>query len=263
MLLGVCSWSFERVLRDRDVVEIAAAACAAGFECFEAAWTSRSAFASPDSAPRATDVPIANLATLELHRAGLFHPAEARRAHARAVVSHMIETARRWEIPTLSVSPGPGRGEQPAAAELDELITELAPMVDEASRAGVQLLLENVCGHALDTLEAMSAALDALPRAGLCLDLGNTLAGVPAEEWLARLSKRVELVHVSDGCLRDGALVAALPGRGALDWRPLRAPLDALPDRVNAVVEVPLARGAREAQLLPDVHAAARAALGR
>ena len=84
MLLGVCSWSFERVLRDRDVVEIAAAACAAGFECIEAAWTSRSALACPDSPPRATDVPIANLATLEPHPARLFHPRAARAAWATA-----------------------------------------------------------------------------------------------------------------------------------------------------------------------------------
>ncbi|HSK41290.1 MAG TPA: sugar phosphate isomerase/epimerase family protein [Arenibaculum sp.] len=265
MRLGICSWAFDGIMRGRRTAgDLTRAASAAGFQSIEGAYARRGPL-SADQEPHGDQaVPIASLATLELHRFPLVAADPVHRRHALGIVAEMIRCADRWSIPTVSFSPGAlpdGPGGPDIGETLDMLARDLVPLVRQAADRGIGLALENLPGHVLAQRSTMAELLDRLPEAGLCLDVGNALADPPVEQWFDRFAARIVKFHLSDGHTADGRLVPVELGRGDVDWTVV-APRIRATD-LDAFIEPPLDPSAPgEAERLPSLKAAADEVLG-
>ncbi|MBI2942305.1 MAG: sugar phosphate isomerase/epimerase [Chloroflexi bacterium] len=99
-------------------------------------------------------------------------------------------------------------------------LESLGYLIDEASRRGLQLMLENIPGE-FNRSADLRRILDALPELGFHLDVAHAHLLTPTnltDDLLAACSHRLVHVHVSDN--RGGEADLHLPlGAGLIDWR--------------------------------------------
>lgn len=228
MKLGICTWAFARSAAGRrEVTELTEIAAAAGFHSLEAAFSPRGSVSLQHAPPERTTIPIASLATLDLHRFSVASGIQRRREAAEQTISELLRCAAAWGIPSVSISPGSKSPGFVFEDEFDRICEALSPHVIAAQELGVQLALENVPGHLLESRAGMAAMLTAFPTLGLCLDIGNTLADPPFHHWLEAFADRVTKIHISDAGTAGGWSAADL-GNGQVDWLEVRSCLTGL-----------------------------------
>ena len=109
------------------------------------------------------------------------------------------------------------RGDDPARWR-DDVMGRLSVMLEEAERAGVQLLHENEKGIYGDTDERCQDLLDRFGgRLGFIFDPANFIqCGVDPLRAFERLHDRITCMHIKDALKADGAVVRAGRGDGSL-----------------------------------------------
>lgn len=217
--LGICTWAFAwSAAGRRQVSELTEIAAGVGFCSLEGAYSANGSLSVKSPRPERLAVPLASLATLDLHRFSLASSDLRRREAAGRTIGELLRCAAAWDIPSVSISLGPKPAGFVFENEFDRIAEALAPHVAAAQQLGVRLSLENVPDHLLDSQQNMAAMLSAFPTVGLCLDIGNSLADPPLGRWWAELGHRITKIHLSDGCTNNGWFAAEL-GHGQVDWR--------------------------------------------
>lgn len=107
-------------------------------------------------------------------------------------------------------------GNQRPEAWRDEVFRRMEIMLDEAERAGVQLVHENEKGIYGDTDARCEELLDHFGnRLGFVFDPANFIqCGVEPLVAFERLHRRITYMHIKDALLADGAVVCAGHGDG-------------------------------------------------
>lgn len=228
MKLGICTWAFAWSAGGRrEVNDLCRIAAAAGFCSLEGAFAMRGAINLQAPPPAALPIPIASLATLEMHRFALTDANPRRQEQANRAIAELIECAAAWGIPSVSISPGVRAGAQPSTSDVERIIPVISAHAVTAEKLGVKLCLENVPNHMLSTRESMAEALAALPSVGLCLDVGNALVDLPVIKWWEEFESRITKIHISDGRFQ-GDWSAVPLGQGDIVWDEVRSCLETL-----------------------------------
>lgn len=91
------------------------------------------------------------------------------------------------------------------------------PLVNEAEKLGVTLVLENVFEEEPETIERLLDAINS-PHCGFCFDTGHWLVyGRQGwKQWITGLSKRIVEVHIHDNNGREDQHLP--PGDGGFDF---------------------------------------------
>lgn len=156
-------------------------------------------------------------------------PDEGARAHALEADRDTIALAGELGASLVVVHPSsePIADEMRAArlAQARESLMELAQAADRAGvRLTVEILPRSCLGHSVEELEAL---LDGLPaHVGVCLDANHLPDGAQLPSAVRRLGPRILTLHLSD--YDDVDERHWLPGTGTVDWRALRASLEAV-----------------------------------
>ena len=259
MNVGICSWAFHDCLRrSRSVFELTSLAQEFGFSSLEAVFHPRGVLGPDAESPDGQlAVPIRSLATLELHRFHLTDSRLPRRAHAFDILNQMIDSAKRWQIPSLSFSPGLLEADQNLDSFLKEIKPEFESVLQRAAAANCQVALENLVGHCVATRRAMAQALDHLGSVvGVCLDISNAMMDPPVSRWVQDFGPRITKIHLSDRKVRGGKIEPTLPGYGDVPWKEVRDSLSKIKDRVDIFVEVPLPPAVPERVFLKNIREA-------
>jgi sugar phosphate isomerase/epimerase len=131
--------------------------------------------------------------------------------------------------------------ERPWCASAAEALREIA----EAARvAGTRLLVENFFEDEPDTLVRLADAIGG--DVGFCFDLAHAClrSRIPFSEWMARLSPRLQEIHLNDCDGHDDAHLAL--GEGVCEIGPFLEALLAGPHRaIPIVLEMSLDRAAQ------------------
>ena len=260
MRVGICSWAFGGTLRGaRTIHDLCEAAKAAGFDFIEAAYSVRDPLHVTRQDLETAAVPVKSVATLELHRHYLTDASPKRREQAVHVVTAMIDRAAECGIRSVSFSPGRLAGDQPIESVLDEV----AAVLDGIVGGEVHVCLENLPGHILERRDAMRGLLDRIPRAGVCLDIGNALLDPPLQAWFSDFGSRIKKIHLSDFRLNNGQLSPVLPGDGDVDWAAAIDCLRSLDSSVDVFLEAAAPLHSDERRFLDSCRAAVDRVFGK
>ncbi|MBQ8654061.1 MAG: sugar phosphate isomerase/epimerase [Clostridia bacterium] len=135
-----------------------------------------------------------------------------------ALFRHGLEICKRLDCKRIRMfSFHPPKDADPALWR-DEVLRRLTIMLEDAEKAGIQLVHENEKGIYGDVTERCEDLLEHFgSRMGFAFDPANFIqCGVKPAEAYERLHGRITYMHIKDALMADGAVVPAGHGDGEL-----------------------------------------------